>query len=297
MSISNFGANGIRPGVCTSTTRPTTPYDGQTIYETDTDRILTWNGSSWAGISSTSLTSQNGLVVDTNTLVVDSINNRVGIGTASPTTQLEVYNAGGVGETTMTGGNGYGGVVNLKSTGGQFWHISGPRTPENNVLNFYYYNGSTYNLTLSGTPEGYVATPKMPAFRAWCGYVDGHAAITGGVFTATNVTLNNASGFRTSGTGAYQNFYAPVSGYYHFDFHWGIIGSTAGYYYGAYFQVDGSTPDGGYISYYKSVGGNDDQSSISTNLYLNANQYVRVAINNQISARFQFARFSGVFLG
>jgi len=46
MTISNQ-ASGIRPGVCTSTTRPVTPYEGQTIYETDTDRLLVWNNSVW----------------------------------------------------------------------------------------------------------------------------------------------------------------------------------------------------------------------------------------------------------
>jgi len=36
-----------KPGVCTSTTRPATPYEGQMIYETDTDKVLVWNGSAW----------------------------------------------------------------------------------------------------------------------------------------------------------------------------------------------------------------------------------------------------------
>lgn len=35
--------------VCTSTTRPATPFEGQQIYETDTDRLLTYNGSAWVG--------------------------------------------------------------------------------------------------------------------------------------------------------------------------------------------------------------------------------------------------------
>lgn len=35
------------PGVCTSTTRPTNPFEGQMIYETDTDKTLFWNGSAW----------------------------------------------------------------------------------------------------------------------------------------------------------------------------------------------------------------------------------------------------------
>jgi hypothetical protein len=37
----------IKPGVCTSTTRPASPYQGQVIYETDTSRTLTWNGTAW----------------------------------------------------------------------------------------------------------------------------------------------------------------------------------------------------------------------------------------------------------
>ena len=39
----------IKPGVCTSTTRPASPYEGQAIYETDTDLAKIWNGSAWVG--------------------------------------------------------------------------------------------------------------------------------------------------------------------------------------------------------------------------------------------------------
>ena len=46
MAISN-NSTGIRTGVCTSTTRPTAPYEGQHIYETDTDIEYVWNGSAW----------------------------------------------------------------------------------------------------------------------------------------------------------------------------------------------------------------------------------------------------------
>ena len=46
MAISN-NSTGLRPGVCTSTTRPTAPYEGQMIYETDTDKMLIWIGSAW----------------------------------------------------------------------------------------------------------------------------------------------------------------------------------------------------------------------------------------------------------
>ena len=46
MGISNL-ASGLRTGVCTSTTRPTAPYNGQVIYETDTKQTLVWQGSAW----------------------------------------------------------------------------------------------------------------------------------------------------------------------------------------------------------------------------------------------------------
>jgi hypothetical protein len=47
VSISNFGAAGVKPGVCTSTTRPSTPYTGQIIFETDTGLLRVWDGSIW----------------------------------------------------------------------------------------------------------------------------------------------------------------------------------------------------------------------------------------------------------
>lgn len=49
MGISNIASN-LRPGIVTSTTRPATPYEGQMVYETDTDKVLVWTGASWKGI-------------------------------------------------------------------------------------------------------------------------------------------------------------------------------------------------------------------------------------------------------
>lgn len=60
MAISN-AASGFRPGVCTSTTRPTAPFEGQTIYETDTDMLAIWNGTAWRYIAATTPT--NGTVL------------------------------------------------------------------------------------------------------------------------------------------------------------------------------------------------------------------------------------------
>lgn len=37
----------VKPGVCTSTNKPASPYDGQVIYMTDVDQIAVWDGSQW----------------------------------------------------------------------------------------------------------------------------------------------------------------------------------------------------------------------------------------------------------
>lgn len=61
MAISN-NSTGLRPGVCTSTTRPTAPYEGQTIYETDTDLTYIWGGSAWQQVSGGTAVGNSGLV-------------------------------------------------------------------------------------------------------------------------------------------------------------------------------------------------------------------------------------------
>ena len=52
MAINSL-STGWRPGVCTSSTRPTAPYAGQFIYETDTGLSYIWSGSTWAGLATT----------------------------------------------------------------------------------------------------------------------------------------------------------------------------------------------------------------------------------------------------
>ena len=57
VSLSDINANydklDTNAGIflCTSGTRPATPYSGQLIFETDTRRILQWSGSAWVNHS------------------------------------------------------------------------------------------------------------------------------------------------------------------------------------------------------------------------------------------------------
>lgn len=41
---------GLRMGVATSSSRPTVPFDGQVISETDTDSLKVYNGTAWIGV-------------------------------------------------------------------------------------------------------------------------------------------------------------------------------------------------------------------------------------------------------
>ena len=50
MGLSNSIPNAVlQQGVCTSTTRPSSPYIGQAVYETDTFSVRIWDGTAWVG--------------------------------------------------------------------------------------------------------------------------------------------------------------------------------------------------------------------------------------------------------
>lgn len=74
MGLSNL-SSGFRPGVCTSTTRPSAPFEGQMIYETDTDVLAIWNGSAWRYIAATTPTNGTVLQVVTGTTTTGATNN------------------------------------------------------------------------------------------------------------------------------------------------------------------------------------------------------------------------------
>jgi len=61
MAINSL-STGFRPGVCTFSTRPTAPYEGQVIYETDTDLSYVWGGAAWQQVSGGTAVGNSGLV-------------------------------------------------------------------------------------------------------------------------------------------------------------------------------------------------------------------------------------------
>lgn len=65
MGLSNYlpSSRLSQAGVCTSTTRPASPYEGQVIYTTDTDLLQIWNGTTWRTLAFATPT--NGAVLQT----------------------------------------------------------------------------------------------------------------------------------------------------------------------------------------------------------------------------------------
>ena len=59
MAVSST-TGGLRTGVCLSTDRPQNPYNGQVVYETDTNRTLVWDNSAWVVINDPALLSYSG---------------------------------------------------------------------------------------------------------------------------------------------------------------------------------------------------------------------------------------------
>lgn len=89
MGLSNYLPNSrlAQPGVCTSSTRPASPYEGQVIYETDTNRTLVWDNAAWVD-PSTGKSGRSGLVKVTPTSVVNGTVDSDGL--VSFTTQSSV---------------------------------------------------------------------------------------------------------------------------------------------------------------------------------------------------------------
>ena len=101
MAISNL-SNGLRTGVCTSTNRPTTPYEGQVIYETDTDLTYIYGGTAWQQVSGGTAVGNSGLVYVTSATIGSGVSS-VTVSSAFSTTydNYVISVSGGVASTDM----------------------------------------------------------------------------------------------------------------------------------------------------------------------------------------------------
>ena len=87
MTVSNL-STGLRPGVCLSSSRPTVPFEGQMIYETDTDLTYIYGGSAWQQVSGGTAVGNSGLVYVTSQTLSSTATNIVGCFSATYDTYL-----------------------------------------------------------------------------------------------------------------------------------------------------------------------------------------------------------------
>jgi len=123
---SAYGIGSLKPGVCTSSTRPASPFEGQVIFETDTDRLYVYNGSAWV-IPNSPAQNPTGLELVSSTAVGTAVST-VTVSNAFSTTYdtYRVVWSGGVGSVSTGLGVRVGGATTNYSHM-LFWQsISGP---------------------------------------------------------------------------------------------------------------------------------------------------------------------------
>ena len=170
--------------------------DNRILTATGTDAMnaeanLTFNGSTLAVTGAQTISGD--LTVDTSTLHVDSTNNYVGVGTASPASPLEVYGSSGT-------------VFDVQGSSGQLFSVTDSLT------------GTVFAVSdISGLPiiEAEAGSPNIVTISARLdtdGYSLGVTALGNTTSTAT-INLNDGNYFTATSTGSTTwTFSNPASG-------------------------------------------------------------------------------------
>ena len=170
---------------------------------------ITLNGTT--GITTPALDNQGNLTVDTNTLFVDSVNNRVGVGTANPTEEIHGYSSGGDFSLKLESASATGTAYTYYKNADRQW-ATGIRGSVGDSYQIIDSNADTARLVIDSA--GRVTMPYQPSFVA---------GFTGGGYVT--VPDGNVIPFNyTGGSGAFDNganfntgtsrFTAPVTGRY-----------------------------------------------------------------------------------
>lgn len=194
-------SSAIRPGVVTSSTRPSVPFDGQLIYETDTDRLAQYNGAAWV--------TQNGLQL-IKTQTIGSAVSSVTVTNAFSATydNYKIIVNGGAGSTESNVGLTLGASATGYYAGGAFWQYPNTQTSRGDT------NGTSWTAACSMTANSISAdiTLLQPfaaartGFNAWAMFSNGgqYGGLQAGFHNVstsyTDFTLTAASGTMTGGT-------------------------------------------------------------------------------------------------
>jgi hypothetical protein len=188
---------------------PTTDYAAETgssivlVEATDADdkvEVLTYESFQAANyLPTTGGTITGDLTVDTDTLVVDSTNNRVGVGTSLPSTNLHVSSSGDT-LLRVTSADGNGAFLDL----GDASDPDGGRIVYDSGSNLTFSTASTERLRIQS--NGNLQHLSKPAYfaRAWVNFK--------GTGTVSIRESNNVSSITDLGTGDYRvNFFTAMT--------------------------------------------------------------------------------------
>ena len=177
--------------------------------------VATVDHPSTSALSATSGTFSTDLTVDTDTLKVDSTNNRVGINT---TTGPESLNIGGGGnlrfQTTDTVRIEYlnsTGAYALGTTGGAAIGFNRPATGDYEIFFETHNGGVSHAERMRIDKDGHITMPHQTAFFATAGTQNNIAVGSDQLIVFGNEVFDQNSDFDTSNS----TFTAPVTGQYH----------------------------------------------------------------------------------
>ena len=145
---------------------------------------------------------------------------KVGIGTSTPSSRLHVYESGtSASAIVQCGTSGLGNVARLNLRAGSSPYDFGLYVADNgNGLVFYDYGQSLERMRING--DGYVTKPYQPSFMTTV--ASGSTMVAGTVVKFTTIQHNIGSHYSTS-TG---RFTAPIAGRYFFAYN-GMGNDTA----------------------------------------------------------------------
>jgi hypothetical protein len=208
MGLSNYlpSSRISQSGVCTSTTRPASPYEGQVIYETDTDRVLVWNASAWVMIADTDQPPALQLIGTftasgaSRALVCDNIfttefNNYkiVADFIGSSNSNVMYFNLLDTSGNQQTGGYGASSYLQDYFTG-----TTGFASLANNTLAYVGYIPAGSSLSLGFTMD--IQNPQVSNRNTiWSGHqvgIDSGVAFKGGYFIGMQTVVNQSRGIR-----------------------------------------------------------------------------------------------------
>ena len=226
-----------------------------------------------------------------------SFTGNVGVGTASPASELHVEHAGGSGLTLKTSGGGnfarFTRMASGDTTNGDWSleHSSKALVFKTNAASGSYASPSWINA-MNINSAGIVTKPYQPAFDA---YSHQNAYSTGTSIASTNISstrFNTGNHYSTSGL----RFVAPVAGVYRFNYRTILNGSTSN----AHIRMfkNGSIISGSDSHYTASTGGGWGGWTYSILVQLSVNDYVQVGhTSNESIHGMNYQSFNGYLIG